>query len=537
MRYSFMALFLTLSFLSRAQGNFDVKHYRFEIGLTDESDEIEGKATIRLQLLEAADKIALDFGAFTGGSGLKVKKISLGNGEETSLTSTVEIAQIGGFDRSKLLIGYPSKQPAGEQTITIWYGGKPKDGLIISRNKFKQRTFFADNWPTRAHCWIPCNDQPGDKASFEFLVTAPSKYSVISNGTKISEKAVMGNRKLTHWKEDTELPTKVMVIGVAQFVVKKYADSPSNIPVTAWIYPQDSTNGFKDYSAAPDILKFFSSYIGPYPYNKLANVQSTTIFGGMENASAIFYTENSVNGKSNVVDLLAHEIAHQWFGDMVSERDFSHLWLSEGFATYLTNVYLQQKRGEGAMRDRLEEDREKVVAFARNSKNAVVDTTANYMELLNANSYQKGGWILHMLRDEVGDKTFQKILQTYYAQYKGGNANTRDFEAVVEKVADRELSWFFDQWLYRPGVPVLEMSTKIEDGKFHFYVKQLQDKPYRFNLEIALVTEDNTYLKERFTIYDKDSEFTVPVKGTRVSLSIDPGVKLLYDGNEKKKVK
>jgi aminopeptidase N len=142
------------------------------------------------------------------------------------------------------------------------------------------------------------------------------------------EKPLADNKKLTHWKEDVSLPTKVMVIGVAKFAVKQFEDSPADIPVSAWVYPQDSINGFRNYSVAPAIVEFFSNYIGPYPYNKLANVQSKTIFGGMENASAIFYNEASAEENISIEDLVAHEIAHQWFGDMATEKKFSHLWLS-----------------------------------------------------------------------------------------------------------------------------------------------------------------------------------------------------------------
>src|SRR5207249_666261 len=131
--------------------------------------------------------------------------------------------------------------------------------------------------------------------------------------------------------------------------VKTFDDSPKNIPVSAWVYPQDSAKGFYDYALATEILKFYANYIAPYPYKKLANVQSKTIFGGMENASAIFYAENSVNGERTSEDLLAHEIAHQWFGDMASETSFEHLWLSEGFATYFTDLYFEKKYGKEAM--------------------------------------------------------------------------------------------------------------------------------------------------------------------------------------------
>ena len=210
------------------------------------------------------------------------------------------------------------------------------------------------------------------------MVTAPVHYQVISNGRLIKETILPDNKKLTHWKEDIPLSTKVMVIGVANFAVKQFEDSPKEIPVSAWVYPQDSVKGFQNYSVAPGILKFLSDYIGTYPFNKLANVQSTTIFGGMENASAIFYSEGSVSSQS-VEGLFAHEITHQWFGDMASEKSFPHLWLSEGFATYLTHIYMESKYGTDSMNKEMQIDRKQIIAFVKKSNRPVVDSVSALM--------------------------------------------------------------------------------------------------------------------------------------------------------------
>src|SRR5579875_2412159 len=140
---------------------------------------------------------------------------------------------------------------------------------------------------------------------------------------------------------------------------------------------------------------------------------------------------------------------------MASEKSFAHLWLSEGFATYLTDYYIENKYGKDSANKRLQKERQQVIAFDENNNHAVVDSTTDLMSLLNPNSYQKGAWVLHMLRNEVGDVIFQKILQTYYQQYKGSNAETRDFESVAEKVSGKDLKWFFDEWLYQPGYRTL----------------------------------------------------------------------------------
>ena len=149
------------------------------------------------------------------------------------------------------------------------------------------------------------------------------------------------------------------------------------------------------------------------------------------------------------------------------------------------------------------------------------------MSLLNANSYKKGSWVLRMLRSEVGDKAFLDIVRAYYERYKGGNAETKDFEIVAEKISGKELSWFFDQWLHRPGIPVLEISTKIQNHELFLYVEQ-QAQPYRFNLEVAIVDGDGEIRKEIFLVQNKESEFKVKVKGSSAKYSIDPDAKLLY---------
>lgn len=499
--------------------DIDVLHYTFTINLNDNSDTVDCSATIQFVNKKKRAEIFFDLANVnTTGKGMMVESVMEENPERRRLQFRHE--------QDKLFITLNNNLSKDTGQLRIFYKGIPSDGLIISKNKYGERTFFSDNWPNRAHYWIPCNDRPDDKASFEFVVTAPSQYKVISNGVMVEERASAKGKITTHWKEGTPLPSKVMVIGAAKFAVKQYADSPSNIPVTAWIFQQDSSKGFHDYAPAPEILKFFSNYIAPYPYNKLANVQSKTIFGGMENASAIFYSENSVTGRGGVEDLLAHEIAHQWFGDMASEKTFAHLWLSEGFATYLTNIYLEKKYGKETLLNRMKEDRQQVIRFMRTHSGPVVDSISPLMDLLNANSYQKGGWVLHMLRNEVGDSAFHRTIQTYYQRYKGSNADTRDFEAVAEEVSGKDLKWFFDQWLYRPGIPQLVIDRNIDKDGVKLKIRQEGPK-FNFPLEIAIVRTDGSTLKQTIDVHDDTVEFKMKLSGVK-TVVIDPETKLLY---------
>jgi aminopeptidase N len=514
--HSFFLLLLPLFYLSanaQAPGAvIDVQHYRFTIQLNDENNNIKGQADIAVKFLKKTTSFHIDL----------VKKNSSGKGMLVSRVSengkTIRFKQ----DSDAVNI-YTTGALNTTHTYSIIYEGIPADGLIISTNKFGHRTFFGDNWPNRAHNWLACVDEPADKAGVEFLVVAPDHYQVIANGLKQSETALPNHKKLTYWAETAKLPTKVMVIGVADFAIDHPKDV-NGIPVYTYVFPENSAVGFKSYAVAGEILPFYIDKIGPYAYKKLANVQSKTIFGGMENASAIFYFENSVDSKG-IEELMAHEIAHQWFGDAVSEKNFHHLWLSEGFATYLTNYYLESKYGEDTLKKRLAKDRNKVLRFEKERLTPVVDSAENkYMKLLNANSYEKGSWVLHMLRRDLGDEVFWKGIRMYFAKYGGGNANTTDFRKVMEQVSGKSLQGFFKQWLNISGHPDLDVAWKYDAGQHLVNIKvvQKQSNLYSFPLEIVVDGQLHT-----IKVKDQTTNIAIPAGQAAPVIKIDPNVNLL----------
>jgi aminopeptidase N len=480
LRIFFIAGCISVTLFAKAQSPgavIDVQHYGFNIQLNDATDNIKGKADITIKFLATPGLFHINL----------VKKDAKGKGMTVSRVS--EGGRPVRFQQDSDVVNIYTKAVANTtRTYTITYEGVPADGLIISTNKFGHRTFFGDNWPNRAHNWLPCVDEPGDKATVDFTVTAPDHYQVVANGLKISEAALPGELKVTHWQEIAPLSTKIMVIGVADFAIDHPKDV-GEIPIYTYVFPESAMAGFKSYAVAGEILPFYINKIGPYSYKKLANVQSKTIFGGMENASAIFYFEDSPQSKG-IEELMAHEIAHQWFGDAASEKDFHHLWLSEGFATYLTHYYLENKYGVDTLKKRLITDRKLVIKFEKARFTPVVDTTAktNYMVLLNPNSYQKGSWFLHMLRRKLGDGAFWKGINTYYLKYQNSNANTTDFRDVMEQISGQDLKGFFKQWLNTAGHPDVAVTWKY-DTKTHVVdisIEQKQNGLYVFPLEIAI---------------------------------------------------
>jgi aminopeptidase N len=352
---------------------------------------------------------------------------------------------------------------------------------------------------------------------------------VISNGVKTSDTLINDNTRRTHYKETIPLSTKIMVIGVAGFAMQQSGEV-NGIPVYSWVYPEERDKGFHDYAQAVEILPYFIKQVGPYAFKKLANVESTTRFGGMENASAIFYSdEASITGTRKSESLLAHEIAHQWFGDMATETDWSHLWLSEGFATYMTILYFENKYGIDTVQYMLKKNRDIVVDFARKKPRPVVDSSVtDYMELLNANSYQKGGWVLHMLRRQLGDATFWKGIQLYYSRYAGKNASSDDLRKVMEEVAHTDLKQFFHQWLYLPGQPKLDIQWKYDAAKKGVLITVVQQQAALFQFPLELLVGNTS---KTVVIKNKQTNFTVPVTEKPQEVIVDPDVNLLFEGS------
>ena len=256
--------------------------------------------------------------------------------------------------------------------------------------------------------------------------------------------------------------------------------------------------------------------------------------GGMENASCIFYFEESVNGKGEVNTLLAHEIAHQWFGNSATEKDWPHLWLSEGFATYLTDLYVLDAQGKEAFTNRMIAERTKVLQFYKRYQAPVVDTLADHpIKILNPSSYEKAAWVLHMLHNDLGDGLFWKCIKTYYQEYKLKNANTQDFIRIVEQVSGREYSSFFRQWLRTTGHPNLEVSWEAKGKKVvSMVITQQQDALFNTDLTILLKGKKKEKLQE-IKVRQRRTVVELPVDFKVKEVELDPNTELFFEGRVK----
>jgi aminopeptidase N len=345
--------------------------------------------------------------------------------------------------------------------------------MVFGTDRDGRALAFADNWPNRARWWFPGNDHPSDKATVRFDVRVPSGWGVVANGRLRSGPTPLEDAGVRWvWGTELPIPTYTMVVGAARFARASLGPAAcGRAPVatgrcvdsSVWALPGDSAFGVERFRRAPDMLDFYAGRFGPFPYAKLAHVQSGTRFGGMENASAIFYARRPWAERTMGEGVIAHEIVHQWYGDSATPARWRHLWLSEGFATYFAAVYFGARDGEEAYRRRMERAAREYRASDAVGR-PVVDPTRDLYSLLNANSYQKGARVLHGLRGLVGDSAFVRGVRRFWRRHRDATATTADFRRVVEETAGRDLGWFFDQWLRSPGYPRLEAEWWIEDG-------------------------------------------------------------------------
>jgi aminopeptidase N len=526
------------------QPGVDALHYVFRLTLGDDSDEIAGEATVRVRLLsDGVDGLALDLTSVVEGKGMTVSAVS-SDGRQVPFTHRAD----------RLELSLPSPSEAGQEvSFTIAYHGVPADGLRMIANAHGERTIFSENWPNRARQWLPTIDHPSDKATGELIVVAPERYQVVANGLLIEEIDLGDGLRQTHWRQSVPIASWLYAIGVARFAVH-HAGLVKSVPLQSWAFPQDRDPVYGVFEeASRRAMELFSERVGPYAFEKLANVQAAGIRGGTEHATAIFYGESDIVAYGP--PLVVHEVAHQWFGNAVTVRDWDDIWLSEGFATYFALLYVEHFEGRDAFVEALESSRQAIVGLGNFTTESVYgfppnekieDTPVVHRNLsdmsrvLNGLVYQKGAWTLHMLRDVVGTETFWRGIREYYHRYRNGNASTDELRRVMEEVSGRELDWFFHQWLHREGVPRLEGTWRY-DRKRHLVevaLTQAQTEDvFRLPIDIGVVVPSESQSvgqrgevrSERVDLEGRQATFSFPADAKPLGVVLDPGTWLLTD--------
>ena len=508
------------------QPGIDVLDYDITLDLPDTGALIHGDVVVTARRAVGVNTLRLNLVR-----GLSVRQVQL-NGQDVQVV------------RTDVALDVPLADVAGDSLqVRVRYDGVVRDGLIVRKDSRGRWTWFGDNWPDRARQWLPTVDHPSDKATVSWTVRAPAGRTVVANGSWIGTRSIDGQgaaRTETRWRESHPVPTYVMVIGAGPLVQVPIPGAQCVVDASAgcvgqsvYVLPENRDWMPGPFAAAPRIVALFEQLVGPFPYEKLAHLQSETRFGGMENASAIFYASDLFPTHRMSEGLIAHETAHQWFGDAVTEREWGHLWLSEGFATYFATLWTRASRGDSAWHAELADIRRQVLADSIVQVRPVIDTAeTNYLALLNANSYQKGGYVLAMLHRMLGDSAFFGGLRAYYAEHRDGNALTDDLRRALERSSGRQLGQFFDQWLRRPGVatPTIGWAYDASAGRVSLLV--LQDSSRAYALPLTVELTDTTGATRRVEVdvpATARSELTLPggFAAKPVSIVLDPDSFLL----------
>jgi aminopeptidase N len=509
----------------------DIENYRFELTLSDETDVVLGRTTVSLRFTNnGVTELPLDLiGVGEDDRGMSVQRVSAQGAEldwvhEADLL-TISLAEAG---RSGLRVD-----------VVVEYSGVPASGLVAGPNKYGDRTFFSDNWPNRARNWLPTIDHPYDKAMSEMVVTAPAHYQVVSNGVLIEQTDQGNGTRMTHWKNSVPVATWLYVLGVAEFAVQ-HVDDFDGRPIETWVYRQDRDPGFYDFAVPTKAaMDFYDDYVGPFAYERLANITSPVTGGGMEAATAIMYHESSVTGNRSVRwrNVIIHEVAHQWFGNAVTESDWDDIWLSEGFATYFTLLFIEHAYGRDEFVAGLRSSAERVFAqYETDPEYRIVhDDLSDMRRVTSGATYQKGSWILHMLRNRMGDEAFWEGIRAYYARYMNANATTAEFRTVMEEASGLDLELYFEQWLYNGGNPRIEgwwtYDPDAQAVRIEINQTQTAGPTFDLPLEVGIHFDGATLptMIETLSVDERFHRFVIPVDNRPTNVTLDPNVKTLFE--------
>ena len=455
---------------SEAPAAIDAEHYALELTVDPVARAIDGKLKLRFVSTEAdLPHVALDF------AGLKVYNVLDSAGRDLAYFQKGESVTI--------VLANPLPLGATEE-LEIRYGGSPKKGLWFTDPERGVPTqIFTQGECEDSHWWFPCIDDPSDRATSELTVTLPAGWTAVAAGERI-DRTEDANSVTEHWRMNTPHPVYLTTLVAGEFVTK--TAEWDGIPLIYMGDPEFADLIESSFAATPSALAFLSDVTGlRYPYAKYSQACVDDFpFGGMENISATTMTDTMLRGERGQRDgdatgLIVHEAAHQWFGDLLTCNSWDHVWLNEGFATYMTQLYFGHTKGDDELRMRWYDSLQGYLAsdVGPNRRPTVYATYRDPIDLFfTGQTYAGAAARLHYLRFILGDAAFFSGIRNYVAENQGRGVTTFDLQAAMQKSSGQDLTGFFDQWLYGEGYPELEVSWKwsAEDRAVHLSVKQTQ---------------------------------------------------------------
>lgn len=501
--------------ITEKQKLVDVLHYDLAFDLFPEEKKFNASATIKVRKrLNEIDTIQFNF---------------YDNYTITSVEINGMQAEFVLMDKIISIINKYSVADTFE--VKIDYSGKPEraglSGFSFSKINGTSLVYTLSE-PDYASSWFPCNDFPADKALLDIRITNDSSQVSVSNGILIGVEK-NDSRNTYHWKTLYPISTYLIAVYSSDYVHFKddyiSIDELDTMTIDYYVLADNLENAKIDFAEHPKIIKFFAETFGEYPFikEKYGVAEFLWQLGAMEHQTITGVASNILGGKNFFEDIYVHEVAHHWWGDAVGPKAWKDIWLNEGFSTYSEALFDEHFYGNRALQS-------KMINLSQGKLRGSLENPGVF--IFSQTVYNKGAWVLHMLRWELGDELFFEILRIYYEEFKYSNASTNDFRRVCEKVSNKDLTKFFDQWIYGDGRIELSYEWGVErfgDSYFTFLnVNQEQEnyEEYHFSLEIALEYENDTEY-QKFYIDKKTLQLRIESNQLPEDIILDPNNWLL----------
>jgi aminopeptidase N len=463
---------------------------------------------------------------------------------DLSVTNLAATDKVSGWQvtREKIVVSFdPPLPPDREASVTIDYRAQPTEGLFFRTPELgypaQDEHLWTQGEAISARHWYPGFDSPNEKFTTEMTCRVPEGMVVLSNGRKLSEVKTNGLMAV-RWLQDKPHANYLVSLAAGHF--QKAEGRHKEIPLAFWTVPSDSAQGASSFAGTREMMAFFEQETGvPYPWARYDQVCVLDfVAGGMENTtltiltSDTLFTPETENVRSSQ-GLVAHELAHQWFGDLVTCKDWSQLWLNEGFATYYEHLYDEHKQGHDEFLYRMLLGARSIAGQAGDSQPIVFRGYNHPDELFDWRAYGKGAWVLHMLRSQLGPDLYRACIKTYLERHRYGNVVTENLNAVVEELSGRSFDQFFDQWVYHAGIPDLAVDYAWDEGRKLAKITVRQTQPlnesvllFRSPLTIRFKSKAGS-LDREITLKGKTEDYYFSLPQAPEIVRIDPNLAVL----------
>lgn len=502
-----------LNYIKNEQNQIDVTKYSINIELFPKSQEIQAEVTVNGKLKTTTPNIIFNFA-----DGFAISNVYFNNKPVKYI-----------YKNNYLIISNLSNSNAFN--VKIIYKGKPKSkgfGSFVFDKINNLDLVYSLSEPIFASTWFPCNDKPDDKAFFETTITNDKKYVSVSNG--IYESSVIKGNKVSYtYKTLNQLSTYLFAIysGDYKFFEDYVVDENNDTTrLVYYVLEENSIEDFFDFQPHKKGIQVFSKLFGTYPFinEKYGVAEITWKMGAMEHQTITGMGRGLIKAPQSNESIYLHELAHQWWGNAVGLKDWKDIWLNEGFATYCEALYYENINGKDALVNKMNSLKGDF------SESTLYNPTCSLFDRL---VYNKGAWILHMLRKELGDKLFFQSLKTYFEKFKYQNASTEDFKLVCQKISKKNLDCFFEQWVYKgKGKINLEYSLSVSSEGTEIHLKQ-KGYQYYFPIEVSFDTNENTNNIGNYLISSKDTTLLLSKYKNVKNVKVDPNNWLLIDLNKR----